>query len=119
MSTRVNIDDYMMTTEAAILQFTKARSSKVILNLNQAVPEVDMQTTVYVKYDAISFDLDELKKGLYAEKKKSYFYSGLLNVTRSSDKGVTCSRVQYKGARVRRLLTRVRRKFGYHKLCCY
>ena len=74
MSTRMNIDDYMMTTEAAILQFTKARSSKVILNLNPAVPEVDMQTTVYVKYDAISFDLDELKKGLYAEIKKIVTY---------------------------------------------
>lgn len=55
MSTRINIDNYIETTESAINYFTGSRNSKVILNLNPAVPEVDMQTTIFVKASNINF----------------------------------------------------------------
>mmetsp|Transcript_7943 Transcript_7943/g.36170 ORF Transcript_7943/g.36170 Transcript_7943/m.36170 type:complete len:332 (-) Transcript_7943:2130-3125(-) len=62
MSTRINIDNYMITTEAAVRHFAQVPTCKVILNLNPAVPEVDMQTTVYVKYSSpVEFGMDVLK----------------------------------------------------------
>ncbi len=48
-ATRINLDEYIETTEAAIKLFSSAREAKVILTLNPAVPCVDMQTTVMVK----------------------------------------------------------------------
>lgn len=53
IATRVNIDEYIHTTENAILKFTKAKKCKVIINLNPAEPCVDMQTTMFLKYKNI------------------------------------------------------------------
>jgi acetaldehyde dehydrogenase (acetylating) len=46
-ATRSNLDEYIHTTEAAIKTFSGARRSKAILNLNPAVPCINMQTTVF------------------------------------------------------------------------
>jgi acetaldehyde dehydrogenase (acetylating) len=46
--TRINIDEYIYTTEAAIKKFTKTKDCKVILNLNPAEPCVNMQTTMFI-----------------------------------------------------------------------
>lgn len=48
-ATRINIDEYIETTEAAIRQFSGAHRSKTILILNPAIPCIDMQTTVFAK----------------------------------------------------------------------
>lgn len=56
LATRVNIDQYIHTTEDAIYKFTNCKSCKVILNLNPAEPCVDMQTTMFVKAGEINFD---------------------------------------------------------------
>jgi acetaldehyde dehydrogenase (acetylating) len=56
MATRINVDNYIQTTEKAIKKFTNCDSCKVILNLNPAEPCVDMQTTMFVKYDSIDFE---------------------------------------------------------------
>jgi acetaldehyde dehydrogenase (acetylating) len=53
LATRINIDEYIHTTETAIKQFTNTKSCKVILNLNPADPCVDMQTTMFLKYKNI------------------------------------------------------------------
>lgn len=53
LATRINIDEYIHTTEAAIKQFTNTKKCKVILNLNPAEPCVDMQTTMFLKYKNI------------------------------------------------------------------
>jgi acetaldehyde dehydrogenase len=45
-ATRVNLDEYIETTENGILRFSSAKRSKVILILNPAHPPVDMQTTI-------------------------------------------------------------------------
>ena len=56
MATRVNIDQYIHTTESAIKLFTGCFDCKVILNVNPAEPCVDMQTTMFVKGGDIDFD---------------------------------------------------------------
>ena len=53
LATRINIDEYIHTTEKAIKQFTNAKTCKVIINLNPAEPCVDMQTTMFLKYKDI------------------------------------------------------------------
>ena len=63
MATRLNIDNYIHTTERAISEFTGCNNCKVILNLNPAIPQVDMQTTLFIKADNIQFS--ELNKDIY------------------------------------------------------
>jgi acetaldehyde dehydrogenase len=68
LATRINIDEYVHTTESAIKQFTNVQKCKVILNLNPADPCVDMQTTMFLKYKNIDmknllFEIDnKIKK---------------------------------------------------------
>jgi len=60
-ATRRNLDDYIHTTERGLRAFTGAREAKAILNLNPAIPQPDMQTTILARVGG--FDL-----GLYREK---------------------------------------------------
>lgn len=62
IATRINIDQYIDTTELAIKKFTNCKKCKVILNLNPAEPCVDMQTTMFIKFNEINFD--ELKQNI-------------------------------------------------------
>lgn len=48
-ATRLNLDEYVDTTEAAIRMFSGCLTSKAILNLNPAQPCIDMQTTIFAK----------------------------------------------------------------------
>ncbi|MFS1524188.1 acetaldehyde dehydrogenase (acetylating) [Microbulbifer sp. 2304DJ12-6] len=45
-ATRLNLDQYLNTTESAITKFTGCDSVKAVLNINPAKPSVDMQTAV-------------------------------------------------------------------------
>lgn len=54
LATRINIDEYIHTTEDAIKKFTSVPSCKVILNLNPAEPCVDMQTTMFLKHKDVN-----------------------------------------------------------------
>ncbi|MCX6733039.1 MAG: acetaldehyde dehydrogenase (acetylating) [Candidatus Roizmanbacteria bacterium] len=45
-ATRINLDEYIHTTEHGILSFSRAKHAKVILILNPAEPPVHMQTTI-------------------------------------------------------------------------
>jgi len=63
MATRLNIDNYIHTTERAISEFTGCNNCKVILNLNPAIPQVDMQTTLFIKAENIKFI--NLNKDIY------------------------------------------------------
>jgi acetaldehyde dehydrogenase (acetylating) len=62
MATRINVDHYIHTTESAIKKFTGCNDCKVILNLNPAVPELDMQTTMFAK--AADIDFNRLQQDL-------------------------------------------------------
>lgn len=63
-ATRINIDEYVATTENAIQLFSQAQRAKAILILNPAQPCIDMQTTVFahVQHPAI----DELARAVGA-----------------------------------------------------
>lgn len=72
MATRINIDNYIHTTERAIKEFTNCKDCKVILNLNPAEPQVDMQTTMFVKAGNINFS--SLVKDIYKTIEKLQTY---------------------------------------------
>lgn len=48
-ATRINLDEYLATTENAMAAFSRGARTKAILNLNPAQPCVHMQTTVLAK----------------------------------------------------------------------
>jgi len=49
--TRINLDEYIHTTESGVKKFSGAKRTKAILNLNPAKPCIDMQTTVFAKVE--------------------------------------------------------------------
>jgi acetaldehyde dehydrogenase (acetylating) len=71
-ATRINLDEYIGTTEKGILEFSGAARSKAILNLNPASPCIDMQTTVFAK--VARPDIEALKQVLLpmVEKIRAY-----------------------------------------------
>ncbi|MBP2111670.1 acetaldehyde dehydrogenase (acetylating) [Paenibacillus silagei] len=46
-ATRINLDEYIEATEGALRSYTGCRRAKAILNLNPAIPSIDMQTTLF------------------------------------------------------------------------
>jgi acetaldehyde dehydrogenase len=48
-ATRLNLDEYIDTTELGLKLFSNAKTTKAILILNPANPCIDMQTTVFAK----------------------------------------------------------------------
>lgn len=60
LSTRLNIDNYIETTENAIVKFSGVENCKAILNVNPAEPCVDMQTTIFFKTKDSLSDLSSI-----------------------------------------------------------
>jgi acetaldehyde dehydrogenase (acetylating) len=60
--TRINIDEYIHTTELGLKTFSGCAQTKAILNLNPAEPPIDMQTTVYARVQ--SPDIERLRVGV-------------------------------------------------------
>lgn len=56
-ATRLNLDEYVDTTEQGIKIFANVPNAKAILNLNPAEPCIDMQTTIFAKIDNPDMDL--------------------------------------------------------------
>ena len=50
-ATRMNLDEYVETTEKGIKKFSGCNDTKAILILNPAQPCVDMQTTIFAKVE--------------------------------------------------------------------
>jgi acetaldehyde dehydrogenase (acetylating) len=71
-ATRQNLDEYIKTTEDGIKQFSGAKYTKAILNLNPAEPCVNMQTTIFAKTK--DPDLSALKEFLSKIVKKIQTY---------------------------------------------
>ena len=71
-ATRLNIDEYVETTEKGIMLYSNCKKTKAILNLNPAEPCIDMQTTVYAKVQKP--DLVALKKNINDMLKKIHKY---------------------------------------------
>jgi acetaldehyde dehydrogenase len=71
MSTRINIDNYINTTEYAIYKFSNADKCKVILNINPAEPCVYMQTTIFIKIENIDqVNFEEIMCNVYKKLKE-------------------------------------------------
>ena len=71
MSTRINIDNYIETTEYAIKSFSKTKECKVILNINPAEPCVDMQTTVFLEIPNLDkLDFEKIVSNVYTKLKE-------------------------------------------------
>ena len=98
MATRINIDNYIHTTESAIRKFTGVDKCKVILNLNPAEPCVDMQTTMFIKFTNINFET--LIEQIYVKIKelKTYipFYELIIPPTVNND--ILILSIKVKGA---------------------
>lgn len=50
-ATRLNLDEYIDTTEEGLSVFSQAIKTKAILNLNPAEPCIDMQTTIFAQVE--------------------------------------------------------------------
>ena len=50
-ATRINLDEYVETTEKGIKKFSGCNNVKAILTLSPAQPPMDMQTTIFAKID--------------------------------------------------------------------
>lgn len=61
-ATRLNLDEYVDTTELGVRLFSGVEKTKAILNLNPAQPCIDMQTTIFAKVK--NANMDALKKEL-------------------------------------------------------
>lgn len=72
LGTRLNIDEYVETTEEAIRVFSGAKRTKTILVLNPAVPCVNMQTTISAKVKEPNMELLQKSFWSMVEKMKTY-----------------------------------------------
>lgn len=71
-ATRLNLDEYLDTTENAIKHFSNVSRTKAILNLNPANPCIDMQTTIFAQVE--NPDMDYLQKEIDVMIKKIQEY---------------------------------------------
>jgi acetaldehyde dehydrogenase len=99
LATRINIDEYIHTTEDAIKKFTRVKSCKVILNLNPAEPCVDMQTTIFIKTKDIQFAnlIEEITEKIQELKTYIPYYELVLPPT-MNESGVIVLSIRVKGA---------------------
>ncbi len=63
-ATRINLDEYIETTEEGLRDFSGCARTKVILNLNPAQPCIDMQTTISAQVGRL--DLARLRPAVEA-----------------------------------------------------
>lgn len=94
-ATRANLDEYIETTQEALLEFTPAKVAKAILILNPAIPPIDMQTTIYAKIEQP--DLESIRDSVQnmVSRIKRYVpgYQLLVEPTLESGKVVTTVKV--------------------------
>lgn len=59
--TRINLDEYVQTTQKGIEYFTGVKKAKAIININPAVPPINMHNTIYAEIDGHG-SMDRLEK---------------------------------------------------------
>jgi acetaldehyde dehydrogenase (acetylating) len=98
MATRINVDNYIQTTQKAITKFTGCSNNKVILNLNPAEPCVDMQTTIFIKAKKVNFENLTEKVLEKIEELRTYipYYEMVLPPT-MNDSGVVVMSIKVRG----------------------
>jgi acetaldehyde dehydrogenase (acetylating) len=68
-ATRLNLDEYVDTTEKGLCLFSGVQNTKAILNLNPANPCIDMQTTIFAQVEnpdmeALSMEVEIMIKSI-------------------------------------------------------
>ena len=98
MATRINVDNYIQTTQKAITKFNGCSNNKVILNLNPAEPCVDMQTTMFIKAKKVNFENLTEKVLDKIEELRTYipYYEMVLPPT-MNDSGVVVMSIKVRG----------------------
>jgi len=71
-ATRQNLDEYIETTQDALVALTGAKHTKAILILNPATPPIDMQTTIYAKITNPDLPAIQIAVNEMVEKIKQY-----------------------------------------------
>ncbi len=71
-ATRINIDEYIETTENAMREFSGCEHSKAILVLNPAQPCINMQTTVFATVAEPNLELLKQEVGIMVGKIQNY-----------------------------------------------
>ena len=71
-ATRINLDEYIKTTEGGVQHFSDAKKTKSILILNPAVPHIDMITTILAKVDKPNIKALELEVASLVAKVQTY-----------------------------------------------
>ncbi len=98
-ATRLNIDEYLETTEGAVKSFAKCKNAKAILILNPATPCVDMQTTIFAKIDNPDMEKLTLAVKKVVEKVRNYVpgYQLILPPTQEGGRVMITVKVQGRG----------------------
>ncbi len=98
-ATRINIDEYIETTEIGLKSFTGCKSAKSILILNPSNPPINMQSTISAKVEGA--DIEKLNRAIPSLVRvvKSYVpgYELLVNPVWESNRIVVIVRVIGKG----------------------
>ncbi len=71
-ATRLNLDEYIDTTENGIKHFSNVSRTKAILNLNPADPCIDMQTTIFAQVENPNMDFLQKEIDKMIEKIQNY-----------------------------------------------
>lgn len=95
-ATRLNLDEYILTTEMALRDFTNAKRTKAILVLNPAQPPIDMQTTIFAKIQNPDIEKLRVEIGRTVRKIQSYVpgYQLVVPPVVENDRLVVMVRVQ-------------------------
>ncbi len=94
-ATRQNLDEYIETTQDALMALTGAKHTKAILILNPAMPPIDMQTTIYAKIANPDLPAIQAAVNAMVEKIKQYVpgYKLILPPTIQDNKIITTLKV--------------------------
>ncbi len=95
--TRINIDEYIETTQKALKDFSKCDNVKTIINLNPALPSIDMHTTIYVKTDSPDMKVVESSVDTMLKKIREYVPEYDIIVGPEYDNGIIVLTVRVRG----------------------
>jgi acetaldehyde dehydrogenase len=63
--TRINLDEYLQTTQEGIMKFSGVKNSKAIININPAHPPINMHNTIYAEtHGSGEGQLERIRKGV-------------------------------------------------------
>jgi len=95
--TRINIDEYIETTQKALSDFSKCDNVKTIINLNPALPSIDMHTTIYIQTDNPDMKVVEASVDVMLKKTREYVPEYDIIVGPEYDNGIIVLTVRVRG----------------------